>query len=102
MTGLTELRFCDLPDAKRMAFRDAIDIAGGQIEGYCGADVQVSIPSPSGPFFEAMELAGLELIESSVYLFPLGSDSPPQHMRHDGRYKGSKGFWLYARFTPAP
>ena len=92
--------FCDLPDERRMVLRDAIDIAGGEVAGYYGPFVQVAIPNPSGPFFKAMEEAGLVLDERSFQLFPLGTDNPPESLRHDGRYPGSKGFWLFGNFSP--
>ena len=90
------LAFCDLPDSIRLPLRDAIEDAGGYVAGYYGPYVQVAIPYPSGPFLQAMEAAGLELEEHSLHFFPLGSDSPPQHLRHYG------GYWLYANFSPRP
>ena len=90
------LAFCDLPHETRLALRIAIDAAGGYVAGYCGPYVQVAIPRPSGPFFEAMEAAGLELDEHSLHFFPLGSDSPSEHLRHQ------RGYWLYANFSPRP
>jgi hypothetical protein len=69
--------FCDLPHGRRLALRAAIAAAGGHVAGYCGPYVQVAIPNPSGPFFLAMEAAGLELDEHSLCYFPLGTDAPP-------------------------
>jgi hypothetical protein len=94
--------FCDLPRERRMALRAAIEAAGGRVAGYHGPAVQVAIPNPSGPFFTAMGVAGLDLDERSLHYFPLGSDAPPAALRHDGRYPGSTGFWLYGNFRPAP
>jgi hypothetical protein len=94
--------FHELPDDQRMALRAAIEAAGGQIAGYIGPCVQVAIPNPAGPFFTAMEAAGLELEERSLHYFPLGTDAPPATLRHDGRYPGSAGFWLYGNFKPVP
>jgi hypothetical protein len=88
--------FHDLPDRVRMAARDAIDAAGGYVAGYCGPYVQVAIPNPSGPFFQAMEAAGLELDEHSLYLFPLGSAQPPEQLRH------RRGYWVFGNFSPRP
>jgi hypothetical protein len=90
------LPFCDLPDRIRCAARDAIDAAGGHVAGYGGPYVQVAIPHPSGPFFAAMEAAGLELDKHSLHYFPLGSDSPPAHLRHH------RGYWLCGNFAPRP
>jgi hypothetical protein len=92
----TLLSFCDLPDHIRMAARDAIDGAGGFVAGYCGPYVQVAIPRPAGPFFRAMEAAGLELDEHSLHFFPLGTASPPAHLRH------RRGYWLYGNFSIRP
>jgi hypothetical protein len=47
-----------------------------------------------------MEAAGLELDERSLHYFPLGTDAPPASLRHDGRYPGIAGFWLYGCFVP--
>src|SRR5579885_299193 len=94
--------FCDLPDERRMALRAAIEAAGGQVAGYLGPCVQVAIPNPPGPFYAAMGEAGLELDGRSLHYFPLGTDAPPRHLRHDGHYPGSAGFWLYGNFRPVP
>jgi hypothetical protein len=66
----------------RLAARNAIDEAGGYVAGYRGPYVQVAIPHPAGPFFLAMEGAGLELDEHSLHFFPLGTDQPAEHLRH--------------------
>ena len=96
----TTLSYVDLPDAQRMAYLDAIDAAGGNMEAYDGPSVLVAIPCPSGPFYRALEAAGLSLVPASLHYFPLGTDKPPMPLRHDGRYPGSKGFWLFGRFVP--
>jgi hypothetical protein len=93
---LTAPCFCDLPDGRRMALRAAVDAAGGAVAGYYGPYVQVAIPFPSGPFFAAMDAAGLELDEHSLHFFPLGSDAPPAALRHHGAY------WLYGNFSTRP
>jgi hypothetical protein len=92
----TMLSFCDLPDRIRFAAREAIDRAGGSVAGYCGPYVRVAIPCPSGPFFLAMERAGLELDEHSLHFFPLGTDHPPERFRHQ------RGYWLFGNFSPQP
>ena len=94
--------FCDLPDRIRLAARAAIEAAGGLVAGYCGPAVQVAIPRPADPFLAALEAAGLELDEASLHFFPLGTDAPPERLRHHGGYRGSPGYWLLGRFTPAP
>ena len=92
--------FCDLPDQQRLGYRDAITAAGGEVAAYVGECVQVAIPRPSGPFYAAMQAAGLECVPGSLHYFPLGSDKPADVLRHDGRYHGSRGFWLYGNFRP--
>ena len=47
--------FCDLPARIRLALRDAVEDAGGYVAAYQGPYVQVAIPNPSAPFFEAMD-----------------------------------------------
>jgi len=84
-----------------MALRDVIEKAGGYIAGYVGRYVHVAIPNPSGPFFTTIEKAGLVLAQRSLHYFPLGTDAPPDSLRHDGRFPGSAGFWLYGNFAPA-
>jgi hypothetical protein len=84
-----------------MALRAAIEAAGGMVATYVGAYVQVAVPDPPEPFYLAMEAAGLEPVRRSAHFFPLGTDNPPASLRHDGRFPGSKGFWLYANFAPA-
>lgn len=90
----------DMADDVRMAHRNAIELAGGMVDGYDGEWFRVSIPNPSGPFYDRMADAGFIGCDKSLHFFPLGSDKPPVEYRHDGRYKGSKGFWLYGRFKP--
>lgn len=92
--------FSDLPAAKRIALRKAIESHGGVVAGFQGPFVQVAIPRPCVPFVVAMRQAGLELDQESLHHFPLGSDNPPDYLRHSGNYPGSKGFWLYGRFFP--
>jgi hypothetical protein len=41
-----------------------------------------------------MDDVGLELIESSLCYFPLGTDAPADELVHH------KGYWLYGCFVP--
>jgi hypothetical protein len=91
--------FHELPDERRMALREVIEAAGGQVMGYFGDGVQVALPRPAGPCEQAAAGAGLKKVAGSLHYFPLGTDDPPAELRHDGRYPGSKGFWLFARFV---
>jgi hypothetical protein len=98
---MPQIPFADLPPERRMAIRAAVEAAGGMVATYIGPYVQVAVPDPPEPFYDAMEAAGLEPVRRSAHFFPLGTDAPPAHLRHDGRFPGSKGFWLYANFAPA-
>jgi hypothetical protein len=93
-------QFHELPHERRMAYRIAIDKAGGEVAAYQGVGVLVAIPRDEDRFHAAMEAAGLEYVSGSGFLFPLGSDAPAEHLRHDGRYPSSRGFWLYGLFAP--
>jgi hypothetical protein len=68
------MNFHDLPGETRMAYRRVIETSGGLVVGYHGPGVQVAIPSPAGPFFRAMDEAGLDLVDRSLHNFPLGTD----------------------------
>jgi len=51
-----------------------------------------------GELLQAMDKFGLDLVDS--YHFPLGSDNPPMHLRHDSaRYAVPNCNWLYAVFN---
>lgn len=97
--------FHALPHGQRMAYRKAIEDAGGEVVSYQGECVLVAVPRAAGgqsadDFPDALERAGLLYVRGSAYLFPLGSDNPPDRLRHDGDYPGSRGFWLYGLFRP--
>lgn len=95
MTTTTKTSFADLPNDERMRLRAIIEQAGGEIAGYYNGYVQIAIPKPSAPFYAAIE-PYFEMVTNSLHYFPLGSDKPADHLRHDGRYPGSRGFWLFA------
>ncbi len=89
----------DLPDEERMALRGLIEQCGGEVDGYDRECFLVAIPRPSSTFFKAMDATGRFAAEpDSLWYYPLGSDKPPEHFRHDGNYKGSRGFWLYGKY----
>jgi len=93
--------FHALPHDKRMALREVIEQAGGYISTYLGLYVLVAIPNPAGPFYTAMKKAGLVLDKKSLHYFPLGTDKPADHLRHDGHFPNSKSFWLFGRYSVA-
>ena len=50
-----------------------------------------------GELCQAMNKLGLDFVES--YHFPLGSDKPPMHLRHDSAKYGQQNCnWFYATF----
>jgi hypothetical protein len=99
ITILSDVGFAFQPSATRIAVRRVVEELGGLVDGYCGDDLQLAMPVESEPLYAAMRKFGFTLIDE--FYFPLGSDSPPQSLRHDGRYRGSKGFWRYATFKTA-
>jgi hypothetical protein len=104
----TPRSFTDLPDDARLAFRRAIDGIGGAISTYSGRAVIVAVPRVEGLTSSGVRACdalaadhGLSPLDPDVYeFFPLGSDNPAPTLRHDGRYRGSLGFWLYRSYVP--
>jgi hypothetical protein len=69
--------------------------------GKSGGSGQLCVAVARGKFGElvhAMDKFGLDLADS--YYFPLGSDNPPAHLRHDSaRYGVPNCHWFYAVFN---
>jgi len=93
--------FSDLPDCERFRLRNAIEEHGGDVECYCGGDVQLVLPWEWRAFVDELARQGLKMVPGSRHYFPLGSDCnfAPSHQRHDGPYPGSRGYWCLARFN---
>lgn len=91
--------FFDLPHDVRFAAYDALTaIDCATYPGSAGGALGVAVAKGKfGALIETMRPFGLTLADS--YLFPLGTDTPPVHLRHD-----SRGFsdccWLVANFLP--
>jgi hypothetical protein len=99
---MTTLDICtDITDDQRMALRYAIERTGAAIEGYYDGTFQVALPNTGSPR-KALRDLGLVPVPGSSHLFPLGSDAPPDHLRHAGKYPGSKGFWHFERYAVTP
>lgn len=92
--------FGGLPHVERMEHRAAVEVMGAEVVGYDGPTVQVAIPTPAAPYLATVAARGFIEVPGSDHCFPLGSDSPPANLRHDGRYPGSAGFWRFVRFLP--
>ena len=100
-----QLAFSDLPGEIRTAFWQAVESAGGSaVSTYAGWDVQVHVSNRPGAWLQLDRLArafGLESPERCRWwYFPLTSAKVPDHLRHDGRYPGSRGFTLTACYRP--
>jgi hypothetical protein len=100
MTAKLGIPFSSQDDAYRMHVRRVAEDLGADVEGYDGPSIQLLLPRDWLPVVEAMAECGLR--GGEPFLFPLGSRQLPDHLRHDGRYPGSRGFELHCDFAPAP
>lgn len=100
------MNFSEMPDSFRMAVRNTVDEFGGNIDGYNGEELLVAMPNGKAKWelIKAMkERHGMSDVPNdggfnSWVFFPIGSANTPECMRHDGGYRGSKGFLLYVNF----
>ena len=92
--------FYDLPDTTRFEIYGAIEALNCET-GKSGRSGQLSVAVARGKFGEilqAMDKFGLKFVDS--YYFPLGTDSPAMHLRHDSEKYGSTNCnWLFANFN---
>lgn len=101
----TIIPFRDWPDARRYKVRDLIEQFGGQVRAYTGTGLQVAMPNVHAQrrtITGLLEHEGLRVIEQ--YLFPLGSDKPPEHLRNHGPYNHAPdrpGYWYIYQFGQA-
>lgn len=90
-----------------MAFRQAVGALGGDIVQYVGPWVQVAVP------FMGSTAQGLRLLDAIAkaqalardddgHYFPLGSDQPPEILRHPipWKYGPARSFWYYVNYRP--
>lgn len=98
--------FADRDVKFRMAAREIVDSCGGMVSGYHGGCLQVALPSDRDSCVEltrGLEALGLEGEQRWTY-FPLGSDNPPESLRHFGpgtaaAPRGDRpGYWKYRNF----
>lgn len=96
------LTFAGLPTPLRFAFLDALTELCFGAADWNYTDGGISVAVPNGRFGELQQLAkrfSLIAEPRGLYYFPLGSDQPPDHLRHEcPRYPGSRGFWLKQLF----
>ena len=88
--------FSDLSWTQRLEIRQAIEAAGSAMQSYLSEGFSVAIGRGRySATVAALEPFGFEC--AKLYTFPLGTDNPPAHLRHD-----SRGFpsccWLIACF----
>ncbi len=79
--------FSDLPGDERMRLRGILEAFGCEVQGYGENGVQVALPR-SMRAYDWPRIGPFELVPGSAYDFPLGSDHPPAHLRHDTRAYG--------------
>jgi hypothetical protein len=93
------ISFYDLPIEKRFSVYKALNLLDCETANAGGSGL-LCVAVARGKFGElcsAMDKHGLELKESSY--FPLGSDKPPKHLRHDSaKYKQKNCLWFFAQF----
>jgi hypothetical protein len=102
-------KFSDQPDQLRQSVCNAVYDAGGMIAGYYGGAVQVALPAdPDACRKLADSLRALGMRgENSITWFPLGSDNPPDSLRHYGAGtvacpRGDRpGYWKYRNYFVA-
>ena len=91
--------FYDLPTEVRFQVYGALKTLDCET-GNCGGSGQLGVAVAKGKFYElkqSLDKLGFDYVES--YFFPLGSDKPPMHLRHDSvRYGVTNCNWLYATF----
>ena len=91
--------FYDLPHETRFQVYGALkalDCDTGQ-SGYSGQLCVAVARGKFGDVVQALEKLGFDLVTS--YYFPLGTDKPPMHLRHDSERYGSQNCnWFYACF----
>lgn len=98
--------FSDMPSDFRMAVRSIVDDNGGMVAGYYDEAIQVAMPADRGQQNTiTMELANLGMMaDDRATYFPLGSDNPPDTMRHHGIGTAacprgiSPGYWKHRNF----
>ena len=90
-------RYYDLPWPQRLAVMNACEAAGSSFDHGLSDGFRVAIGRGRlSATIQALEPLGFEFADE-LRTFPLGTDTPPEHLRHD-----SQGFpscvWLMATF----
>ena len=85
--------FADQPDDTRMFVRHVIDMLGGYLDSYNDGAILVAMPNDHRHGLLRAVLSEAGFVPNGSFRFPLGSDSPPAHLRHNG------GYWYFSRFS---
>jgi hypothetical protein len=88
--------FCDQPDALRMAARGVVNDNGGEVEGYDGGRLLVTMPKDQrarGAIVEGLRAMGLS--PDGYWCFPIGTTPVPESLRF------GEGYFLSCRFRAA-
>jgi len=91
--------FFELTYEQRFKVYDALKALKCDTHGSGGSGM-LSVAVAKGKFSEldhAMQHLGLKFVE--LYKFPLGTDNPPEHLRHES-YGMPDSAWLIANFRP--
>ena len=89
-------RYYSLEWPQRMDIRNACDAAGSSFDHGLRNGIRVAVGRGKlSQTIAALEPFGLRLDE--LYTFPLGTDQPPEHLRHDSMGIPSS-CWLMASF----
>lgn len=92
--------FSNLPDDVRLAALNDLYATSCECAGYLEKGILIAL-SKNCTWEEITRWAskwGLCYLEGSAYKFSLGSDTPAEHLRHDGPYNGRSSYWYYATF----
>lgn len=103
MDELLQVNFYDRPD--RFKIRWIIeDILGGYMASYNGSGFTLAMPKGESKYLIIKLLEHLGYEAADVCWFPLGTDKPPEHLRHQFHKYGFDdppgSFWLYYKFEP--
>lgn len=92
-------RFFDLSHDERFAIYDAIEEIDCKTHG-CGSSGALSVAVAKGRFSALVDaLHRLKMRHVDLYKFPLGTDNPPEYLRHES-YGQPDSAWLIAVFKP--
>ena len=98
--------FTSQTDDFRMESRGIVDFWGGEVAGYYDDALQVALPAnreDCTSMARALEKIGM-VGGDSITWFPLGSDNPPESLRHFGNGSAAcprgdrPSYWKYRSF----